>query len=183
MSTSSDNDSQERFALGFLFALITLVVASVVGTVVYQRGIAGTATDTKLSTAYNASMPSPTEPAALAPSAIIVNEQAVVRVDDGVVKFFFATGKATLANGANEALATIVDGAATGKRVQVSGYHDAIGDVAVNAELAKKRALAVQAALRALGVAQAQIELSKPAQTLANGSNAEARRVEVILID
>lgn len=183
MSTSSDNDSQERFALGLLFALITLVVTSVVGTVVYQRGLAGAPTEARVLPGNGSLMPVPTEPAALAPSAIIVNEQAVVRVDDGVVKFFFATGKATLANGANEALASVVEGAAAGKRVQVSGFHDAVGDVTINAELAKKRAQAVHAALRTLGVAEAQIELSKPAQTLANGSNAEARRVEVILVD
>ena len=36
----SDDDSQQRFALGFLFALIALVVSTVVGVVVYQRGIA-----------------------------------------------------------------------------------------------------------------------------------------------
>ena len=37
---NSDDDSQTRFALGFLFALIALVVSTVVGTVVYKRGIA-----------------------------------------------------------------------------------------------------------------------------------------------
>ena len=37
--SSSDDDSQQRFALGFLFALIALVVSIVVGTVVYKRGI------------------------------------------------------------------------------------------------------------------------------------------------
>ena len=37
---SSDDDSQQRFALGFLFALIALVVSTVVGVVVYKRGIA-----------------------------------------------------------------------------------------------------------------------------------------------
>ena len=40
MSSSSDDDGQQRFALGFLFALIALIVSSVVGVVVYQRGLA-----------------------------------------------------------------------------------------------------------------------------------------------
>ncbi|MNL84620.1 hypothetical protein D3C87_2126470 [compost metagenome] len=53
----------------------------------------------------------------------------------------------------------------------------------MNAELAKQRALAVQATLLELGVKPEMIELSKPEQTLAGGSNAEARRVEVVLID
>ena len=34
--SSSDDDSQQRFALGFLFALIALVISAVVGTVVVK---------------------------------------------------------------------------------------------------------------------------------------------------
>ena len=40
MSSSSSDDGQERFALGFLFALITLLLSTVIGVVVYQRGMA-----------------------------------------------------------------------------------------------------------------------------------------------
>ncbi len=35
---SSDDDSQQRFALGFLFGLIALIVSTVLGVVVYKRG-------------------------------------------------------------------------------------------------------------------------------------------------
>ena len=38
--SSSDDDSQQRFALGFLFALIALVVSTILGVVVFKRGIA-----------------------------------------------------------------------------------------------------------------------------------------------
>ena len=41
------------------------------------------------------------------------------------------------------------------------------------------RAFAVRDALKALGVAEDKIELKKPEDMLASGSNAEARRVEV----
>jgi len=42
--SSSDDDSQQRFALGFLFALIALVISAVVGTVVVKRvGTSGAA--------------------------------------------------------------------------------------------------------------------------------------------
>jgi len=37
----------------------------------------------------------------------------------------------------------------------------------------------VRDALKALGVAEDKVELKKPEQTLASGSDAEARRVEV----
>ena len=173
---SSDDDSQQRFALGFLFALIALVVSTVVGVVVYKRGIAH----------------APKAPAAaVAPAAVaaapgvvimITEDAASVVVEGGVVKFFFAPGKAELAPGANEALGDVVKGVVDGgKTAVVSGFHDATGDAAVNAELAKQRALAVRDALKALGVAEEKVELKKPEATQGSGSNAEARRVEVIL--
>lgn len=107
--------------------------------------------------------------------------RASVVVDQGVVKFYFATGKAELAGGAQQALATIVAGAAAGKRVVVSGFHDSTGNAARNADLARQRAVAVRDALVALGVRSNNIELKKPVTTQASGANTEARRVEVSL--
>ena len=170
--SSSDDDSQQRFALGFLFALIALVISVVVGTVVVKRvGASGAA-----------AQPAPAVAAdAAAPAAVAMADEASVRVEDGVVKFFFASGKAELAAGANEALADVVKGVAEGKTALVSGFHDATGDAAMNAELAKQRAFAVRDALKGLGVAEDKIELKKPEETTASGRNAEARRVEVAL--
>lgn len=170
--SSSDDDSQQRFALGFLFALIALVISVVVGTVVVKRvGASGAA-----------AQPAPAVAAdAAAPAAVAMADEASVRVEDGVVKFFFASGKSELAAGANEALADVVKGVAEGKTALVSGFHDATGDAAMNAELAKQRAFAVRDALKGLGVAEDKIELKKPEETTASGSNAEARRVEVAL--
>jgi outer membrane protein OmpA-like peptidoglycan-associated protein len=169
--THSDDDSQQRFALGFLFALIALVVTTVVGAVVFQRGMAH----------------GPRSDAAPATGAVVpvVVEEDVARVvvENGVVKFYFASAKAELAAGANEALADVVAGVQGGKRAVISGYHDATGSAELNAELAKQRALTVQAALAALGVSEDKVELKKPEQLQASGSNAEARRVEVILAD
>ena len=171
--SSSDDDSQQRFALGFLFALIALVISAVVGTVVVKRvGASGAAKPAATTVASSA-------PAA--PAAAAVADEASVRVENGVVKFYFATAKADLAGGANEALADVVKGVAEGKKAVVSGFHDATGDAALNAELAKQRAFAVRDALKALGVAEDKIELKKPEETTASGSNAEARRVEVVL--
>ncbi|MGW8422764.1 MULTISPECIES: OmpA family protein [Comamonas] len=170
---SSDDDSQQRFALGFLFALIALVVSTVVGTVVYKRGISHAP---KAEAAVSA-------PSATNVPVVVVEETARVVVENGVVKFYFVSGKAEVAAGANEALSDVVKGVAEGKRAVISGFHDATGSAEINAELAKQRAQAVQAALVALGVAEDKVELKKPEQTQADGSNAEARRVEVILAD
>ena len=173
---SSDDDSQQRFALGFLFALIALVVSTVVGVVVYKRGIA------HAPKAPAAAVVPAAEAAAPGVVIMITEDAASVVVEGGVVKFFFATGKAELAPGANEALGDVVKGVVDGgKTAVVSGFHDATGDAALNAELAKQRALAVRDALKALGVAEEKVELKKPEATQGSGSNAEARRVEVIL--
>ena len=174
----SDDDSQERFALGFLFALIALVISVVVGGVVVKR-LGSSAPPKAPTTAIANNAPAATAADTAAP--VTVDDAASVRVENGVVKFYFATAKAELAAGANEALADVVKGVAEGKTAVVSGFHDATGDAALNEELAKQRAFAVRDALKALGVAEDKIELKKPEVTTASGSNAEARRVEVAL--
>ena len=166
--SSSDDDSQQRYVLGFIFALVALLVTSVVGVVVYQHG--------KPRTQAAAANVASTQTAVIA-----LEDVASVRVDGGVVKFYFASGKADVASGANEALADVVKGVTAGKKAIVSGFHDATGDAVLNAELSKKRAFAVRDALLALGVSEGNIDLRKPEDTQASGSNAEARRVEVVL--
>ena len=54
---------------------------------------------------------------------------------------------------------------------------------AINEELAKKRAQTVQQLLVSLGVPADKVDLQKPAVTTGSGSNAQARRVEVKLVD
>lgn len=119
-----------------------------------------------------------------APAAVqapVAGDAASVKVEGGVVKFYFATGKADIASGAGEALGSVAKGVGEGKTAVVSGYTDATGDPARNEELAKQRAFAVRDALKAAGVAEDKIELKKPEQITASGANAEARRVEVTL--
>ena len=156
----SQDDDKQGLVLGVVFALIALVIALVVGVGIYQSNLE----------------PAPAVAvAATAPAT----DGASVQVVDGVVKFYFATGKADLATGANEALADVVKAVVAGKTLVVSGFHDASGDAAINAALAKQRAVAVRDALMALGVAEDKVELKKPDDSLASGSANEARRVEV----
>jgi K(+)-stimulated pyrophosphate-energized sodium pump len=118
--------------------------------------------------------------AAAAPAAVSA-DGASFRVENGVVKFYFASGKADLAGGAESALADVAKGVAGGKKAVVSGFTDSTGDPAKNAELAKQRAMAVSAALKVAGIADDKIELKKPETITGTGGNAEARRVEVAL--
>ncbi len=119
-------------------------------------------------------------PAAAASAAAA--DGASIKVEGGVVKFFFASGKADLAAGAPQALADIVKGVADGKKAVISGFADATGNPEQNAELAKQRAFAVRDALKALNVADDKIELKKPEQVTGSGDPAQARRVEVSLM-
>ena len=121
----------------------------------------------------------PAQAAATAPAA--TTDLPSVKVENGVVKFYFATAKADVASGAAAALAEVVKGVAEGKKAVVSGFTDASGDPARNEELAKQRALAVRDALKAAGVAEDKVELLKPEQITASGDAAQARRVEVKL--
>jgi outer membrane protein OmpA-like peptidoglycan-associated protein len=157
----SQDDDNQGFVFGLLFCIVAMVISLAIGVGVYK---------TKSKT-----------PAAPATVAALSADEASVKVVDGVVKFYFASGKADLATGGNEALATVVQAVAAGKRVLVSGFHDASGDPTLNAELAKQRAFAVRDALKTLGVAEDKVELKKPEQALADGPATEARRVEVVV--
>jgi outer membrane protein OmpA-like peptidoglycan-associated protein len=158
---SSQADENQGFVLGVVFGVIALVISLVIGLSIHQVNKRHAA-----------------KPAAVVAVAGAADAASVV-VENGVVKFYFASGKADLAAGAKEALAAVVAGAAHGKKIMISGFHDATGSAEANAELAKQRAMAVRAELLQAGVAQDLIEMKKPEETHASGSNAEARRVEV----
>lgn len=104
-----------------------------------------------------------------------------VQVDGDVVKFYFASGKAELPEGAQDALGSIVRGVAAGQTAVISGFHDATGDAAQNVELATQRASVVREALISLGIGEDKVELGAPEATTASTSHADARRVDVRL--
>lgn len=97
----------------------------------------------------------------------------------------FESASATLPADAQKAIATVVEAlkAAEGRRVLLAGYHDPTGNIDFNRDLAKRRALGVRDALIAQGIPAQRIILRKPEQTTGSGNNAEARRVEILLLD
>ena len=179
---SQDDDSQQGFILAFVLGVVALVVAAVIGVGIYQRGKASkSAVDVPVPAAAVEPAAAPMSAPPPAVTAQAAQDAASVKVENGVVKFYFASGKADLAKGAPDALADVIKGAKAGRKLVISGYHDATGSAAKNAELAKLRAFAVRDALVAAGVLEAAMELKKPEQMTASGSDAEARRVEVTL--
>ncbi|PWB18573.1 OmpA family protein [Comamonas sp. JNW] len=208
MSSSQNNDGDERFALGLVFALITLVVLGVIWFGAYtglhgaksgQAGVVAAETGAKRGAVLGGTDPAVAAARAAAAAqagnaagatgvaaaaggaAVVADDAAAVVIENGVVKFYFATAKAELAQGANEALVDVIAGVKAGQRAVISGYTDATGDADKNAELAKQRAFAVRDALLALGVTEDKLELKKPEAVENAGNNAQARRVEVVL--
>ncbi|HPA88762.1 MAG TPA: OmpA family protein [Quisquiliibacterium sp.] len=104
---------------------------------------------------------------------------AAAAAASGTAVLYFDTGKADLPADASALLAPLVQAAAGGKRLVVSGFHDTTGSAQANEELAKQRAFAVRDALKAAGVAEDRIELSKPQETSGGTEGRESRRVEV----
>ncbi len=178
MSEQRDEDRGVVWAV--LIGVVLLAISLAVGMGLYRTGKgAAPAAAASASGGVPGMATAPTGAAASNNDA--ASQGASVQVVDGVVKFYFASGSAELATGAAAALGDTVKGVATGKKAVISGYHDTTGDPARNEELAKQRALAVRDALMALGIGEDKLELKKPEVTTADGSNAEARRVEVRL--
>lgn len=174
---SQDDDSHQRVALLVVSGLVALVVASIIAVGVHK----------------SARVPSPAasfaagiEPVNPAPdslgSAQAELDATSVQVERGVVMFYFASGKAQLPPGAGQVLADMVKGVPAGRKLVISGFHDATGGAAQNADLARKRALAVRDALKAAGVGAEQIVLKKPEAVADSASSEQARRVEISVL-
>jgi outer membrane protein OmpA-like peptidoglycan-associated protein len=159
--------------------LIALVIFFVVGIVLYHKAHQPGAP----AQAVAATAPATTLAVVTETVTVVIPDGASIRVEGGVVNFYFATASADLAPGAAEALAAVIKGVEGGRKAVVSGFHDTTGDAAINEQLAKKRAEMVRDVLTGLGVPADKVDLQKPAVTTGSGNNAQARRVEVRLID
>ena len=157
---SDENDESRNYALLVLAGLVALVLAGVLALAVH-KGLGGSA--------------KPAGTANGAATAIIVGEPQG--------RIYFELGSDALPADASAILVTVADAARAnaGKVVLISGFHDASGDAATNAELAKKRAQAVRHALEANGVAPERLVLDKPSMTTGGADAREARRVELRL--
>ena len=156
---NEQNDDAQNYALMVLAGVVALVVAGVIALAV-STTMGGTAKPT-------------TALAATAPATAVAGEP------EG--RIYFELGSAALPVDASDVLATVADSvrAQAGKVVLISGFHDASGDAAQNADLAKRRAQAVRHALEANGVAPDHLVLDKPVVLTGGADPREARRVEL----
>jgi len=164
-------------AVVFVGAAALMLVAAIAGSYVAGR--------------FDKEAPPPAAPAApaapvAAPAPVAVPDGAgiVSEVVEGrpKVSVYFDVGKNEIAPDFAAAVAPVKAWleANPADRVQLSGFTDPTGNAAANAELAKKRAQAVAAALTAEGVAADRIDLVKPDDTSDEASDlAGARRMEI----
>jgi outer membrane protein OmpA-like peptidoglycan-associated protein len=175
----SQDDDNTGVALGVVFGVIALVVSLVIGMSIYQKNKSARTANA----AAVAAAPAAPAAAVAAPAAMPAADGASVKVENGVVKFYFAPGKVELAQDGAKALTDILAAAKSGKKVGISGYVDPSGDPQKNAELAKQRAFAVRDLLTGSGVDAGQIVLVRPNDIKAGATSAaEGRRVEVFMI-
>lgn len=156
-------DDNQNLILAIVMAIIAAVVAGVI-TLAASRAFGDR----------------PAAAPATATAAVSTADAAVATAS--VEKLYFEVGSADLPADAAAALARVADAARAGtQQVLISGFHDASGDAAQNAELAKNRAFAVKHALEANGVAPDRLVMSKPEVTTGGTDPREARRVELRL--
>jgi outer membrane protein OmpA-like peptidoglycan-associated protein len=151
-------DSELNVVMGVVFGIIALVIALVIGLGVYQLRGAQT-------------------PVAQVEDMFV----EVAEVGEPLVKIHFDLGETALPPTAAAQIETVIAALAAAPEAHalLSGYHDETGGAAINAEVAKNRALSVREALLAAGVSAKRVLMRRPAVTLGEGDAAEARRVEV----
>jgi outer membrane protein OmpA-like peptidoglycan-associated protein len=172
-----DSDDGARVGLWVTLGIITLLLFGLIGGLAIRQ--------------MNKAAPAAAPTAAADTAADQLRAASPDALIDGPIageligSLYFNTGSAALPADANLAVAaaqaSLAQAPATARLV-LSGFHDASGDPAKNAELAKERAKAVRAALQAAGVEPMRIGLRKPESTTGDGKAEEARRVEIRLV-
>jgi outer membrane protein OmpA-like peptidoglycan-associated protein len=162
----SSNDGTTRYGLVVLAGVVGLVVVGVLAFALSRIGRGATA---------------PSTPVTMPPSAT-----APARMEVGFAppeKLYFAVGSDALPADGNDVLARVAEAARAqyGVSVLISGFHDASGNAQMNADLAKRRALAVRHALESYGVSPERLVMSRPELTTGGADDKEARRVELRL--
>ena len=171
--SDDDRDDSRKVGLWVVFSSVAVLLLGVLGFAVV-RTMKGPAAPVAQTAAAAAS--------AAEPEDVLVDYTTTAAA---LATVYFDSGSAALLPEAEPAMAETVKALAAdpGKRVLLSGYHDATGDPAMNAELAKQRAKAVRAALLVGGIPLNQVLLRKPESATGTGTEREARRVEIRIVD
>jgi outer membrane protein OmpA-like peptidoglycan-associated protein len=196
---SDDKDETQKYGLILLTAVVGAVVAGVVGYAVTHRTGGGThthghnsghTTTVAKTVAIVATVPeiyTTPQPPAAELTAVPAHEShdaaSTAAATQPLGSIYFEISSDALPANAAQAISQVAKAAQmqVGKSIVISGFHDASGNPAQNAELAKRRALAVRKGLEAQGIAPQLLVMEKPALTTGGGDAREARRVELRL--
>jgi outer membrane protein OmpA-like peptidoglycan-associated protein len=177
------DEEEQRYGLWVAFGAIFIAIALVLGLAISKarkhHKPAGVTTAAKPSLTALAATVAPVVAHAEATAASPSDD--IKPIGEPIVKVYFDSGKATLPEDSGKSLSAVVAAATAeaGKKVLISGFHDATGDPVKNAQLAKLRAIAVRDALKSQGIDEARFALRKPEVMTGSGDAAEARRVEL----
>jgi outer membrane protein OmpA-like peptidoglycan-associated protein len=180
---NDEQDHDENRMVGWILALAVVVAIAVslwmAGWATFGAGDAKPAAG---STAVTA---------ALAPAAAVATKP-VVEVDTApalatgagypeTVSLYFDSGKINLPVDAAKQVEAIVAWSKTSPNTKiVSGYHDKAGDPAMNAQLAKNRAMGARETLISAGVPEDRLVMVKPQSTNGGGpEDKQSRRVDI----
>jgi outer membrane protein OmpA-like peptidoglycan-associated protein len=166
-------DEGTRIGLWVLIGILFLVLMGVIGGVVLRH--------------MHGKQPA-TAPQAAAAAVVVVEEIVLIEgpiAGELAATLYFEVAQSVLPADAAMAFGKVIEAlnAAPARKVVLSGFHDASGDAEKNAELAKQRALSARDALKAAGVDSSRIGLRKPEVTTGTGSEQEARRVELRIVE
>jgi K(+)-stimulated pyrophosphate-energized sodium pump len=173
---NDEQDHDENRMVGWILALAVVVAIAVS---LWMAGWATTSvTDTK---------PVATQTAVAAPAKAVTEVDTAPALATGVgypetASLFFDSGKINLPADASAQLQAVVAWSKTGPntKIGISGYHDKAGDPAMNAQLAKNRALGARELLLSAGVPEDRIVMVKPQSTSGGGpEDKQSRRVDV----
>ena len=190
--TTKERDEVDIFGFGCVWALVAAgaMIAAVLISTWTGITILPEAEAPAAAPAAPAPEPEPETEAAEETEAAVVPEGAGVTAGtrDGrpMLTVYFDSGSTEVApdfaNVAAEVAAFLE--ANPDASAQISGFNDPTGNAELNAELSKNRAENVQAQLVALGIAEDRTELVRPDDTTSEElSNAEARRVEITIVE
>lgn len=202
-----DDDTSTRTGLWVVFTTVTILIISVIIWVLQgadgangaatipgastptsasagtagNNQITGTSVQESAKTVSSQEAASSSQPEAAVGEFITFEQEAPAQAAGAI---YFESASAALPADI-QAITSVVDAlkASEGRRVLLAGYHDPTGNLDFNRELAKARALAVRDALISQGIPAQRVILRKPEQTTGSGNNAEARRVELLLLD
>ena len=177
---STDNDDSVPLALFLAAGTAAAVIAGVIALAVFSKPKTVVAPAISPAAVVNAMLSAAVDATLTPPFAATATETETATL---LEILYFAVGSADLPADASAKLARLADAAraSTVTSVQISGYHDASGGAAKNAELAKQRALAVRHALEANGVSPDRLQMSKPVETTGGTDPKDSHRVEMRL--